>query len=129
MKNPSFANIGIQFVNKAVQDAIRRCERIVVVGSSDEYQKIYFFTGQKSYFRSYTIDLKVTDNIVPKRFQQAKRETYEEVLRNEPLAQAVNRVQASHLLTTYSTSSAVQSPSAMKSNMTLMRWVNGLLTP
>ncbi|MCK8493528.1 MULTISPECIES: hypothetical protein [Spirosoma] len=120
MKKSLFASISIQFVNKAVQDAIRRCERIVVVGSSDEYQTIYFFTGQKSYFRYYTIDLNAIDPIVPKRFQQAKRNFYDEVLRREPLAQAVSRVEASQLLNSYCNAPAV-------SNAPLVQWVKGLL--
>jgi hypothetical protein len=129
MRKSSFASISIQFVNKAVQDAIRRCERIVVVGPSDEYEKIYFFTGKKNYFRYYTIDLTAIDSTVPKRFQQAKRGFYDEVLSREPLAQAVTRIEASQLLNTNSTNQLAPNLPTIKSNSALVQWVKGLLIP
>ncbi|GAB3887225.1 hypothetical protein [Spirosoma agri] len=127
MKSPLFASISIQFVNKAVQDAIRRCEQIVVVGSSDEYQKIYFFTNRKNYFRYYTIDLNAMDTTVPKRFQQAKRGFYDEILRKEPLAQAVTRIEACQLLNKFATGPSIDTTSFIKSNKALMQWVKNLL--
>ncbi|WP_338875364.1 hypothetical protein WBJ53_07055 [Spirosoma sp. SC4-14] len=129
MEKSSFASISIQYLNKAVQDAIRRCEQIVVVGSSDEYQKIYFFTGRKNYFRYYSVDLNASDNTVPKRFQQAKRAFYDEVLRKEPSARAVSRVEACDLLNTYLPHNTPQDSSILKSNTVLTQWVKGLLTP
>lgn len=125
MEKSSFASISIQYLNKAVQDAIRRCEQIVVVGPTDEYQKIYFFTGRKNYFRYYSVDLNAADNTVPKRFQQAKRAFYDEILRKEPSARAVSRVEACDLLNTYVPEDTAQD----SSNTVLTQWVKGLLTP
>jgi hypothetical protein len=122
MKKTSFAGINIQFLNKAVQDAIRRCERIVVVGPSDEYQKIYFFTGKKNYFRYYSIDLRAIDNVVPKRFQQSKRDFYDEVLRKEPFARAVDKGEAIKLF-----SISGQEAPVTASNIELVHWVKDLL--
>lgn len=129
MRQLPFASTNIHFVRKAVQDAIRRCERIIVVGSSEEYQKIYFFTGRKNYWRYYTVDLNAVDTLVPKRFQQANRTFHDEVLHSEPLAHTVNRAEASKLLDVCSTEKLVHTTLVAKSNTALIQWVKALLVP
>ena len=129
MRQLPFASTNIHFVKKAVQDAIRRCERIIVVGSSEEYQKIYFFTGRKNYWRYYTIDLNAMDTLVPKRFQQANRTFHDEVLHGEPLAHTVNRAEASKLLDVCSNEELVSAAPVTKPNTALRQWVKTLLVP